>query len=220
VDQDKLDAILQVIENPVRRRIIKRLSQEPAYALQISKELGLSQALVAKHLAIIEEAGLVTSSIESSATGPNRKRYALAMSVSITMDLAPNLFIERGVTFDAPHPGAAKRQSSRELRSLVQEAMSGGTERDRLLRLSRVLEEVDSRIGEMESERVELLEVRNEAMHEAARIATKMELDKRKVLFHILDEHDLSTEGISESLNLRELAVKRILEELQREFFG
>jgi len=220
MDQGKLDDILQVIENPVRRRIIKRLSQEPAYALQISKELGLSQALVAKHLAIMEGAQLVTSATESSSSGPNRKLYTLAMSISITMDLAPNLFIERGVTFDASRPRMSGRRSSELLRSRVRESMSGGSERDRLVTLSEVLEEVDSKIEEMESERVELLEVRNEAMHEASLIATKMELDKRKVLFHILDEHDRSTETISESLNLRELAVKRILEELEREFFG
>ena len=46
----ELDAVLQLIENPVRRKIIKRLSQEPSYPLQLSKELGLGQPLVAKHL--------------------------------------------------------------------------------------------------------------------------------------------------------------------------
>jgi predicted transcriptional regulator len=46
----ELDSVLQVIENPVRRRIIKRLSQESCYALQLSKELGLGQPLVAKHM--------------------------------------------------------------------------------------------------------------------------------------------------------------------------
>ena len=39
----ELDSVLQVIENPIRRKIIKRLSQEPSYALQLSKELGLGR---------------------------------------------------------------------------------------------------------------------------------------------------------------------------------
>jgi len=59
--QKELDSVLQVIENPVRRRIIKRISQGPSYALQLSKELGLGQPLVAKHLSIMEKAGLLTS---------------------------------------------------------------------------------------------------------------------------------------------------------------
>ncbi|TLY13390.1 MAG: ArsR family transcriptional regulator, partial [Thaumarchaeota archaeon] len=84
--QEELDTVLQVIENPVRRRIIKRLSRGPSYALQISKELGLGQPLVAKHLSMMQSAGLVTSTVESrrNPSGGKRKWYSLAKSVSIT----------------------------------------------------------------------------------------------------------------------------------------
>src|SRR2546425_10804833 len=99
--QKELDSVLQVIENPVRRRIIKRISQGPSYALQLSKELGLGQPLVAKHLSIMEKAVLLTSSVERSPNGPERKRYSLAKSVRITIGLAPNLFMKRGVSFGA-----------------------------------------------------------------------------------------------------------------------
>ncbi|HYB76368.1 MAG TPA: hypothetical protein VEC08_05370, partial [Nitrososphaerales archaeon] len=68
---------------------------------------------------------------------------------------------------------------------------------------------------------VELLDVRDRAMREAAKIAGRVdELDKKRVLFHILDEHDTEVESISESLNLRELTVRAILEELERDYFG
>jgi predicted transcriptional regulator len=216
MDQKELDSILQVIENPVRRRIIKRLSQEPGYALQLSKELGLGQPLVAKHLTIMEGAGLVTSTMESSATGPRRRRYSLTRSVSITMDLAPNMYIERGVNFDEPTAGRSKKPTGR-LRGRVDEAAKGMDDKARLSLLSEVLKEVDERIREMQGERVELLAIRNQAMQQAATIVTKLELDKKRVLFHILDEHDRGAERISESLNLRELAVRSILEELERE---
>src|SRR5580704_12747238 len=106
--ESELDSVLQVIENPVRRRIIKRLSQEPCYALQLSKELGLGQPLVAKHLSIMEKAGVVTSALESSPNGPERRRYSLAKSISITMDMAPHLFMERATTFGAvPQKGGS-----------------------------------------------------------------------------------------------------------------
>lgn len=215
MEQKELDSILQVIENPVRRRIIKRLSQEPGYALQLSKELGLGQPLVAKHLMIMERAGLVTSTMESSANGPRRKKYSLAKSVSITMDVAPNTFIERGVVFDT----ASERGPSR-LRGRMEAVVEKRNDNEKLSRLSEILEEVDARMGEVERERVELLALRDRTMQEAAAIVAKLEFNKKRVMFHILDEHDAHADNISESLNLREAAVKSILEELEKEFFS
>jgi hypothetical protein len=40
------------------------------------------------------------------------------------------------------------------------------------------------------------------------------------VLFYILEEHDREVESISQSLNMRELLVKTILEELENDLFG
>jgi predicted transcriptional regulator len=57
-------------------------------------------------------------------------------------------------------------------------------------------------------------------MQAAAGMANKLdELDMRRVLFYILDEHDREVESISEALNLRELTVKEILDELERAYF-
>jgi predicted transcriptional regulator len=215
MEKKELDSTLQVIENPVRRRIIKRLAQEPGYALQLSKELGLGQPLVAKHLAIMESAGLVTSSMESSSTGPRRKRYSVAKSISITMDLAPNTFIERGVAF-GEEPG----HGSSGLRGRMQMAVGQKEDSEKLSRISELLQEIDLKIEQVEKERMELLTVRNHAMQHAAAIVTKLELNKRRVLFHILDEHDTEADSISESLNIREAAVRTILDELEKEFFS
>lgn len=221
MEQEELDSLLQVIENPVRRKIIKRLSQAPCYALQLSKELGLGQPLVAKHLGVMENAGFVTSVAEISPSGPRRKRYALAKSISITMDMASNTFMERGVAFEARPARRRESQATSGLRRRVKSALDVEDERDRLSLLSGALNDVDERMQDVEEERTELVQIRNQAMQAAAEIANKLEqLDKRRVLFHILDEHDREVASISESLNLRELAVKEILEELEREFFG
>lgn len=220
MDKNELDSALQVMENPVRRKIIKRLSQEPAYALQLSKELGLGQPLVAKHLAAMENAGLVKTVSEDSPNGPRRKLYSMAKGISITMDVGPNLFIARGMVFEAK-PGKEKTsQEVSQLRRKVQHAIEGSDESKKLSLLSEALDEVDRRMDEIEQERLELLGVRNLAMREASMVASKFdELDTRRVLFHILDEHDRGVERISEALNLRELSVKSILEELE-DYFG
>lgn len=216
----ELDSVLQVMENPVRRRIIRRLSEEPSYALQLSKELGLGQPLVAKHLTIMEKAGMVTSSVERSPSGPERKRYSLAKSISITMDVAPHVFKERAISFGA----SAQQKSSRkgdQLGGMVKEALSEPDDNEKLSMISQVLSELDSKIAEMEEGRVGLLSVRNELMDAAAKIVARMEdLDTRKVVFHILEEHDREVESISRSLDMREMLVRSILEDLDREIFG
>src|SRR6266851_2533321 len=194
----ELDSVLQIIENPVRRRIIKRLSQEPSYALQLSKELGLGQPLVAKHLALMERAGLVTSALESSPNGPERRRYSLAKSISITMDVAPHLFKERAISFNTSPGGKGSKGMNAPLGKRVQEALAAPDEKERLSLISHVLSDVDLRIGTVEEERVSLLAVRNELMNEAARIVGRLEdLDTRRVVFHILEEHDKEVASIS-----------------------
>jgi predicted transcriptional regulator len=217
----ELDSVLQVIENPVRRRIIKRLSQEPSYALQLSKELGLGQPLVAKHLSLMERAGLVTSALESSPNGPERRRYSLAKSISITMDVAPHLFKERAISFNTSSGGKVPKGTNPPFGKRVQEALAAPDEKERLSLISDVLSDIDLRIGTVEEERVGLLAVRNELMNEAAGIVGNLEdLDTRRVVFHILEEHDREVASISQSLDMREMVVRAILEELQRNIFG
>ena len=68
----------------------------------MSKELGFSQQLVAKHLDAMEGTGLVSSLMEESPHGPRRREYLLNKSISLTIDFAPNLFRARLFSFDAP----------------------------------------------------------------------------------------------------------------------
>jgi predicted transcriptional regulator len=222
MEERELDSVLQVIENPVRRRVIKRLSQESCYALQLSKELGLGQPLVAKHLSVMEKAGLVTSALESSPNGPERRRYSLAKSISITMDVAPHLFKEKATSFNAPPPKPnTPRERKTPFGERVGEALAAPDERGKLSLISQILNDVDLRIGAVDEERVGLLSVRNELMDEAAKIVVNLEdLDTRRVAFHILEEHDKEVESISQSLNMREMLVRSILDELERDFFG
>jgi predicted transcriptional regulator len=82
MSRSELDAVLGTVENPIRRRIISKISEEPNYQLQLSKELKISQQLVAKHLVTMERAGLVSSVSQDSPRGPQRKEYLLKNSCS------------------------------------------------------------------------------------------------------------------------------------------
>jgi len=218
--EKELDSVLQVIENPVRRMIIKRLSEEPCYALQLSKELGLGQPLVAKHLSVMERAGLVNSATERSPSGPARKKYSLAKSISITMDVAPHLFKERAIAFSVPLKLRKSTEGRAPFAARIREAMAAPNEAAKLSAISKVLNDVDQKIEGIEEERVGLLSARNELMNEAAKIVVQMsDFDTRRVAFHILEENDREAGSISRSLDMREMVVKSILVELKRDFF-
>jgi predicted transcriptional regulator len=217
VTEIDLDPVLMMLENPVRRRILERLSQEPAFPLQISKELGIGQQLVAKHLDGMEKVGLVKLIMMESPAGPKRKQYSLAKSLSVTIDLAPNLFKARVLSFDA----TPTRQITEPASSLIGRIENSGKRQDdsrSLGSLAGILEEIDGKMVQLEGERAILLYLRNLAMREASKSVTKMgkSVDWRRVLHYILDRHSRDIGDISNSLNLRESEVREIVSGLKK----
>src|SRR5512133_3964952 len=96
---DDLDMLLSVIENPTRRRIWEALVREPHYPLQLSRELGLSQQGIVKHLKMLEDLHLVRSySEDSDQGGPARKLYVPTTGITIMVDIGPGLFNTQIVT--------------------------------------------------------------------------------------------------------------------------
>src|SRR5512137_2882064 len=88
-----LDMLLSVIENPTRRRILEALVREPHYPLQLSRELGMSQQAIMKHLKVLEEYSLVRSfPEESDQGGPSRNVYVPTTKFTIIVDFGPGLF--------------------------------------------------------------------------------------------------------------------------------
>ena len=218
MSQSDLNAVLGTVENPIRRRIIARLSQEPNYQLQLSKELGLSQQLVAKHLVTMEGAGLVKTVLEDSPRGPKRKEYVLKRSVSVTVDLAPNLFRARMFSFGSI-PGVREGDEEAQLRGQVNEALRYPDGAAKIGPLAEIIGKVDRKLKEMEEERAVLLYLRNLALREAVRASTYLETaDRRKVLKYIMKEQWDSIGDMSSSLGLQQQVVGDILAEIEREF--
>jgi predicted transcriptional regulator len=220
--QSELDSVLGMVENPVRRSIVKRLSQEPSYPLQLSKELRLGQQLIAKHLAVLEEAGLVASSMEPSPNGPERKEYSLKRSISLTLDFAPNLYSERLVSLDHSAASATDLKRPKEnsvFFGRIERILRSANESGRIGLMGKVIGEIDDHIRNLEDERVALLYIRNYAMNEAAKLVrgSNKNTDSRRVMYHILDSHDKNVSEISESVNLREETVREIVRGLEKD---
>jgi predicted transcriptional regulator len=218
VSRAELDSILVAVENPIRRRILRRLSEEPGYQLQLSKELGLSQQLVAKHLDSIEGAGLVTSMLEASPRGPKRKEYQLRKSVSITIDFAPSLFRTKVFSFGA---GLGSEQSSESaaLLAKMNDVLRYPDDASKIGPLAEVITEVDKKLVQMEDERAVLLYMRSLAIREATKASSVLRRgDRRKMLQHLLREQSDDIDRMSESLGMQATLVGDILSEFERDF--
>lgn len=217
MSQSELDVILGAVENPVRRRIIAKISEEPNYQLQLSKELELSQQLVAKHLVTMEGAGLVSTVSQDSPRGPNRKEYLLKKSFSVTVDLAPNLFRTRIFCFGAV-PGVEETDEHAQMMTQISEVVRYPDGASRIRPLTRVVAEVDRKLKEMEEERAVLLYLRSLALREAARITTSLpSVDRRKVLRYLMREEGEGMGTICASLGLQKQVVGGILDEIEKD---
>jgi ArsR family transcriptional regulator len=98
---------LSILENSIRRQILKLLVKEPHYPLQISELINVSQQAVIKHLKVLEKADFVDSQmVASEKGGPPKKMYKVDQSFSIRLDLGPDLF--RAEHRKMPRGGAMK----------------------------------------------------------------------------------------------------------------
>ena len=57
---DRLDRAFMALADPVRRRMIARLSRGPATVNELADPFEITKQAVSKHIAVLEQAGLVT----------------------------------------------------------------------------------------------------------------------------------------------------------------
>ncbi|MCS7117094.1 MAG: ArsR family transcriptional regulator [Nitrososphaerota archaeon] len=205
----ELDRLLTVVQNPIRREIIRRLSQEPSYPLEISEDLGIYQPLVSKHLKVMEEAEVVEAKTESSPYGPDRKMYYLAKAVSLTVDFSPDLY---NVSVSSLQRVTLPK-SIGEFKDRLDHLTS---EYHTLDQFADLIADLDRRIAELEKERAALLHLRSLAMR-AAKESIKgkpISFIERMIAYHILNKNERTVREISKSLNIKEDVVKRVLDQL------
>ncbi len=101
----ELDELLAVLGNPLRRKILARVAKETHYPLQLSKELGVSQQAIMKHLRILRRYHLVRAcERKSTSMGPPRKCFESTGQFSIRIDFGPSDFETRLFPFEGTAP--------------------------------------------------------------------------------------------------------------------
>ncbi|MBI0584835.1 MAG: helix-turn-helix domain-containing protein [Methanomassiliicoccus sp.] len=197
---DDLDALLSVIENPARRRILEALVREPHYPLQLSKELGMSQQAVMKHLKVLEAYGLVKSfREESDLGGPMRHRYYPAVNFTIVVDLGTNIF--RAQLTTRKHDPALPEGRSEDV------AARAGELRERMAA-------IDGKLMELQRERERLIEEKESIMDEVGRMMADLpDYQMRMAMYEFISRPDLDPEGIVREMSARDEAVMQYIRE-------
>ncbi|MFB6112054.1 MAG: ArsR/SmtB family transcription factor [Halobacteriaceae archaeon] len=78
-------ALLDLLGNENRRRILRLLAQKPCYVTEISEYLGVSAKAVIDHLRRLEEAGIVESEVDER----RRKYFRIARNVRLEVNVSP-----------------------------------------------------------------------------------------------------------------------------------
>ena len=81
-------ALLDLLGNENRRRILGLLAQRPWYVTEISDSLGVSPKAVIDHLRKLEEAGLVESHVDDG----RRKYFRIARNLRLEVNVSPYEF--------------------------------------------------------------------------------------------------------------------------------
>jgi ArsR family transcriptional regulator len=81
-------ALLDLLGNENRRRILKLLAQRPFYVTEISDSLGVSPKAVIDHLRKLDEAGLVESRVDDS----RRKYFRISRNLRLEVNVSPHEF--------------------------------------------------------------------------------------------------------------------------------
>ncbi len=81
-------ALLDLLGNENRRRILRLLAHKPCYVTEIGEYLGVSPKAVIDHLAKLEEAGLVESRVDDQ----RRKYFHIARNLRLEVNVSPYRF--------------------------------------------------------------------------------------------------------------------------------
>ena len=217
-DVSDLDALLSVVENPTRRRILEALVREPHYPLQLSRELGMSQQAIMKHLKVLEDHDMVRSHVEESDQGgPNRKIYVPTTKFTIIVDFGPGLFETTFVKL---------AMGSMHWERLLPRAAPGPAELPdigaRMLALRMAVAEVDEALQELQAKREQLIGRKEAVLEEAVRIieGSIEDYNIRRVVYMYVQSPTQSAREIAEELGMRDRVVEETIRKLEEQRRG
>jgi len=212
----EFETVVGVLGNPIRRQIIRKLSEGPDYTLRLSNELNIDQQLATKHLKVIKDAELVDVVREKGDKGADKKLFSLNKFYSIQIDFSPSLYNERLISFNKPEPWGHQDSKMEHLESKINEIKEeDGVEK--LNPLSEIVSVIDLELEQLEKRRARLLFIRNLAMDASYQAIDELDRRKKQVMRAIIDQGTMAIEALERALGLSEHVTVDIVEDLERE---
>jgi ArsR family transcriptional regulator len=184
MENDDLDDIISALLSSTRREILKMLTVDDSYALEMSRWLGVSQQAINKQLEMLERAKLISSAgFVPSSEGASRKIYRPSGFSTITIDYSRNFFEIKRMELDySERQGEASERDNRDLLADLE-------------RINRNIDDLMAKRTELLNEKDEILESLHERVSQRA--TSPME---RNILLSYLDS--LSSEETAEKLGI------------------
>src|ERR671930_2403089 len=101
ISGDELVEMLAALANPIRLRIVAKLTGGRDYVSHLAREIGVSRPLLHMHLRRLEAAGLVVGKLELSEGGKAMKFYEIA---DFALHLTPSALAEAAQTLTKSDP--------------------------------------------------------------------------------------------------------------------
>jgi len=209
------ETVVNVLGNPVRRDIIKKLSQGPDYTLRLSNELNINQQLAAKHLKVIRDAELVDIIRQKSSLGADKNVFHLNKFYSLQIDFSPSLYNERLISFNNPRQWIQEDDYMEKLEEQVKDIEEEKLDVDDISPLRQIIQVIDDELDALEKRRARLLYIRNLTLGAAQNALEEVDRRKKQIIQHLIDLGPASIESLSKALQLGEDAVRDIVTELE-----
>ena len=219
-NNQEIGQLLDLLGNNTRRRIVESLTNEPKYFIQLSKEIGVSQQAVLKHLFLLENFGLIESfKAKSNLAAPDRKYFQLNRSVYLSIGITGNSMEIKMENIKGPNKIRSKN-------NMAIESKEGSIKKDKeitdiLKNTKRKLELIAKRMQELEDEKIHLLREKQhilEITHQVIRESLEEDLARRILYSNLISREITDIEELSEILNTREKEIKIIVKSLEDRF--
>jgi ArsR family transcriptional regulator len=204
------DAILDVLGNDTRRRILAALADEPMYFNQLAKEIDIGQQAMLRHVEAMEKIGLIETYAEKSNFGaPNRKYYKLNSAFTLTISLSEDDFSITNKKIEAS-PNKESKKRRKRLDSIPGEAGAA------VSLLQDRLEKIDAEIAQLGVKLNDLRALRQNILRHLHEIGVANFGDEeRKILYMMVRESPETVAELSEMLDRKESAVREAIAKMK-----
>ena len=214
---DDIDASLALLENKVRRAILERLVREPHYPLQLSKQIGVSQQAIMKHLKLLEHSGMIDSSkVPSEIGGPPKKIYSVQKSFSLRIDLGPDLFKIEKRKLPKGGPMRISNQLPKEAISIAE--VVSGRKKIPIDEAANLLDILNKSIEKIDTQRDAIIAMHQHIMNKVSSSIDFDEYDERFLVHSILEKPNqmLDLNLLAEELQLGAQRVEGLFENVNK----